>query len=327
MIILCRYYYDKNILTKISGKRYAYRFDFHSLLLACQAQQSPTPSDTKLTELTGILAPFLNPIPATSGTTSSSSPGSTKPSPGPTQSSPGPSQPSPAPSTPISPCSPVDPSYPPPQYTDQRTDPPAYMSFARTSSNSFNSSEPPSFLSFETEFSRSSDSYMEQSSMSSEITPCSPEYTESFQPVLELSQFPDLYAQPQPEIQVSSSALFLDLEESWNYDMWGTEESNPAQTYSSPPNPTQSFGSTPNLNSSTDQIIQSFSSSPNLSTPDHLSFFSSPTQPQPYHPSSNLNQYFLSSPNLAPDSSWSQVQPGVERSNSVPADMFFNLLN
>ena len=40
------------------------RFDFHSLQLACQAQQSPTPSDTKLTELTGILAPFLSPPPA-----------------------------------------------------------------------------------------------------------------------------------------------------------------------------------------------------------------------------------------------------------------------
>jgi hypothetical protein len=71
-----RYYYDKNILTKISGKRYAYKFDFHSLALACQAQQSPTPSDTKLTELTDILAPFLSPpapkspsSPASSSTT------------------------------------------------------------------------------------------------------------------------------------------------------------------------------------------------------------------------------------------------------------------
>ncbi len=55
-----RYYYDKNILTKIPGKRYAYRFDFHSLQLACQAQQTPTPSDTKISELTQILAPLLN---------------------------------------------------------------------------------------------------------------------------------------------------------------------------------------------------------------------------------------------------------------------------
>ena len=44
----CRYYYDKNILTKIPGKRYAYKFDFHALTLACRAQQSPTPSDAKL---------------------------------------------------------------------------------------------------------------------------------------------------------------------------------------------------------------------------------------------------------------------------------------
>ena len=60
-LILFRYYYDKNILTKIPGKRYAYRFDFHSLQLACQAQQTPTPSDTKITELTQILAPLLHP--------------------------------------------------------------------------------------------------------------------------------------------------------------------------------------------------------------------------------------------------------------------------
>ncbi|XP_052120473.1 transcriptional regulator ERG homolog [Frankliniella occidentalis] len=33
-----RYYYDKNIMTKVHGKRYAYKFDFHGLMLACQAQ-------------------------------------------------------------------------------------------------------------------------------------------------------------------------------------------------------------------------------------------------------------------------------------------------
>ncbi|XP_069792338.1 protein FEV [Narcine bancroftii] len=31
-----RYYYDKNIMTKVHGKRYAYKFDFHSLAQACQ---------------------------------------------------------------------------------------------------------------------------------------------------------------------------------------------------------------------------------------------------------------------------------------------------
>ncbi|CAN8013672.1 unnamed protein product, partial [Ixodes persulcatus] len=34
-----RYYYDKNIMTKVHGKRYAYKFDFHGLT---QAQQAPT---------------------------------------------------------------------------------------------------------------------------------------------------------------------------------------------------------------------------------------------------------------------------------------------
>ncbi|XP_030767242.1 uncharacterized protein LOC115890999 [Sitophilus oryzae] len=33
-----RYYYDKNIMSKVHGKRYAYKFDFHGLMAACQAQ-------------------------------------------------------------------------------------------------------------------------------------------------------------------------------------------------------------------------------------------------------------------------------------------------
>ena len=57
-----RYYYDKYILAKIPGKRYAYKFDFHALTLACRAQQCPTPSDAKLSELSGILAPLLNTV-------------------------------------------------------------------------------------------------------------------------------------------------------------------------------------------------------------------------------------------------------------------------
>src|ERR1043165_279803 len=32
-----RYYYDKNIMTKVHGKRYAYKFDFQGLAQACQA--------------------------------------------------------------------------------------------------------------------------------------------------------------------------------------------------------------------------------------------------------------------------------------------------
>jgi len=37
-----RYYYDKNIMTKVHGKRYAYKFDFHGLAQACQ----PNPTDS-----------------------------------------------------------------------------------------------------------------------------------------------------------------------------------------------------------------------------------------------------------------------------------------
>ena len=31
-----RYYYDKNIMKKVHGKRYTYKFDFHSLMQLCQ---------------------------------------------------------------------------------------------------------------------------------------------------------------------------------------------------------------------------------------------------------------------------------------------------
>ncbi|XP_022256524.1 transcriptional regulator ERG homolog [Limulus polyphemus] len=36
-----RYYYDKNIMTKVHGKRYTYKFDFRGLAQACQ----PPPMD------------------------------------------------------------------------------------------------------------------------------------------------------------------------------------------------------------------------------------------------------------------------------------------
>ncbi|XP_054260507.1 DNA-binding protein D-ETS-6-like [Macrosteles quadrilineatus] len=39
-----RYYYDKNIMTKVHGKRYAYKFDFHGLMIACQAQSQGSSS-------------------------------------------------------------------------------------------------------------------------------------------------------------------------------------------------------------------------------------------------------------------------------------------
>ena len=66
LILFSRYYYDKDILAKIQGKRYAYQFNFKALSLACQAQQTPTPSDAKLEDLSTILAPLLTP--ATSST-------------------------------------------------------------------------------------------------------------------------------------------------------------------------------------------------------------------------------------------------------------------
>ncbi|XP_070547421.1 transcriptional regulator Erg-like [Ptychodera flava] len=37
-----RYYYDKNIMTKVHGKRYAYKFDFGGLAQQCQMQSDPT---------------------------------------------------------------------------------------------------------------------------------------------------------------------------------------------------------------------------------------------------------------------------------------------
>ncbi|XP_058056546.1 DNA-binding protein D-ETS-6-like [Anopheles bellator] len=41
-----RYYYDKNIMTKVQGKRYTYKFDFHGLMAACQAQAQLTDAGT-----------------------------------------------------------------------------------------------------------------------------------------------------------------------------------------------------------------------------------------------------------------------------------------
>ncbi|XP_035690391.1 Friend leukemia integration 1 transcription factor-like isoform X1 [Branchiostoma floridae] len=52
-----RYYYDKNIMTKVHGKRYAYKFDFHGLAQAAQAAAggiaSPYKFHTELSYLPG----------------------------------------------------------------------------------------------------------------------------------------------------------------------------------------------------------------------------------------------------------------------------------
>ena len=87
MKISFRYYYDKSLLTKMPGKRYAYRFDFPALKVACEAQQNPMPSDTKDAVLAGIMAPFLgaeagagsqtsSPVPSQSPASSAQSPAS-----------------------------------------------------------------------------------------------------------------------------------------------------------------------------------------------------------------------------------------------------------
>lgn len=38
IVWIVRYYYDKSIMTKVHGKRYAYKFDFHGLMAACHSQ-------------------------------------------------------------------------------------------------------------------------------------------------------------------------------------------------------------------------------------------------------------------------------------------------
>ncbi|XP_070494974.1 DNA-binding protein D-ETS-6-like [Chironomus tepperi] len=43
-----RYYYDKSIMTKVHGKRYAYKFDFHGLMAACHAQAQGCDPTTSL---------------------------------------------------------------------------------------------------------------------------------------------------------------------------------------------------------------------------------------------------------------------------------------
>ena len=43
------------MLTKTPGKRYAYKYNFHALKRACEAQQNPLPSDTKEDKLHAIM--------------------------------------------------------------------------------------------------------------------------------------------------------------------------------------------------------------------------------------------------------------------------------
>nr|XP_029720257.1 ETS domain-containing transcription factor ets-5-like isoform X2 [Aedes albopictus] len=65
-----RYYYDKNIMTKVHGKRYAYKFDFHGLMAACQAQAQLSEPGTS-----GMISPsysrYSSPVESYSGSPSS----------------------------------------------------------------------------------------------------------------------------------------------------------------------------------------------------------------------------------------------------------------
>lgn len=47
-----RYYYDKNIMTKVHGKRYAYKFDFHGIAQALQ----PHPTESSMYKYPSDLA-------------------------------------------------------------------------------------------------------------------------------------------------------------------------------------------------------------------------------------------------------------------------------
>ncbi|XP_037395083.1 protein FEV [Pygocentrus nattereri] len=49
-----RYYYDKNIMSKVHGKRYAYKFDFHGLAQVCQ----PSSTEQALYKLQTNFAPL-----------------------------------------------------------------------------------------------------------------------------------------------------------------------------------------------------------------------------------------------------------------------------
>uniref|UniRef100_A0A182PA78 ETS domain-containing protein n=1 Tax=Anopheles epiroticus TaxID=199890 RepID=A0A182PA78_9DIPT len=73
-----RYYYDKNIMTKVQGKRYTYKFDFHGLMAACQAQAQLTDTASSANILSGCSSYGSSPA---STTSSLKSPGATNSSP------------------------------------------------------------------------------------------------------------------------------------------------------------------------------------------------------------------------------------------------------
>lgn len=77
MFLFLRYYYDKNIMTKVHGKRYAYKFDFQGLAAATQPATSDPSSYKYQSELfmssyhhSAKLGSFMSPhatIPSSAG--------------------------------------------------------------------------------------------------------------------------------------------------------------------------------------------------------------------------------------------------------------------
>ena len=62
-LLFSRYYYDKNIMTKVHGKRYAYKFDFHALMQACQSQGHDATGGYKYaTEFSAAAGLFSGPV-------------------------------------------------------------------------------------------------------------------------------------------------------------------------------------------------------------------------------------------------------------------------
>ncbi|XP_049536981.1 DNA-binding protein D-ETS-6-like [Anopheles darlingi] len=77
-----RYYYDKNIMTKVQGKRYTYKFDFHGLMAACQAQAqlgtepSTTASGSSSAQILAASCGSYNSSPASTSSLKSQAPAS-----------------------------------------------------------------------------------------------------------------------------------------------------------------------------------------------------------------------------------------------------------
>lgn len=75
-----RYYYDKSIMSKVHGKRYAYKFDFHGLMAACHSQAHTDPTNSMLPKYHPHLLMTSNEFAQYANTSASSSSNSSIPS-------------------------------------------------------------------------------------------------------------------------------------------------------------------------------------------------------------------------------------------------------